>query len=85
MGNSISGRRSRPLISDQVIRVGGAIALPALLREHGIDADALIAEAGLQATVFDDPDYVSRLPNWWNWFILLASVPGLRTSVCEPV
>ncbi len=58
MGNLISSRRGRPPISDQVIRVGGAIALPTLLRESGIDADALIAEVGLQAAAFDDPDNV---------------------------
>lgn len=58
MGNSTSSRRGRPPISNQVIRVGGAIALPSIVREHGIDADALIAEVGLQAAVFDHPDNV---------------------------
>jgi AraC-like DNA-binding protein len=46
------------LISNRVIRVGGAIALPDLLRARGMDADALIAEAGLQAASFDHPDNV---------------------------
>lgn len=55
---STPSQRGRPPISSQVIRVGGAIALPSMLREHGIDADALIAEVGLQAAAFDDPDNV---------------------------
>lgn len=58
MGNPISTRRGRPPISNRVIRVGGAIALPAILRERGIDSDALVAQAGLPATVFDHPDNV---------------------------
>lgn len=58
MENSTSTRRGRPPISSRVIRVGGAIALPALLREHGIDADALIAEVGLPPAAFDHPDNV---------------------------
>ena len=58
MGNSTPNKRGRPPISDQVIRVGGAIALPSLLRERGIDADTLIAEVGLQAAAFEHPDNV---------------------------
>ena len=55
MANSTPMKRGRPPINNRVIRVGGAIALPPLLRECGIDADALIAEVGLQATAFDHP------------------------------
>ncbi len=58
MKNSPASPRGRPPISSQVIRVGGAIALPPLLRAHGIDPDALIAEVGLQAAAFDHPDNV---------------------------
>jgi len=58
VGNSTSGKRGRSLISHQVIRVGGAIGMPSLLRKHGIDADALIAEVGLRAAAFGHPDNV---------------------------
>jgi AraC-like DNA-binding protein len=58
VGKVTSNRRGRPPISNRVIRVGGAIALPGLLRAHGIDADALLAEAGLHAASFDHPDNV---------------------------
>ena len=58
MGYSTLTRRGRSPVIKRVIRVGGAIALPAILRERGIDADALIAEAGLQAAAFDHPDNV---------------------------
>ena len=36
MGDMNSSRRGRPPINNQVIRVGGAIALPPLLRARGI-------------------------------------------------
>lgn len=51
-------RRGRPPLSNRVIRVGGAIAIVALLRARGIDADALISQAGLPAEAFDHPDNV---------------------------
>jgi len=79
MGDSISVRRGRPLISDQVIRVGGAIGLPALLHEHGIDAVALIAEAGLQATVVEDPDHVIRFAK----LVELVHLAGKRTGLTD--
>lgn len=58
MENSTHNRRGRPPISNKVIRVGGAIALPALLQARGIDAAALIAQVGLPMTAFDHPDNV---------------------------
>jgi len=48
-------RRAGP---GHVIRVGGASALFPLLRENGIDPEALAVEAGLSAEVFADPDNV---------------------------
>ncbi len=45
-------------IPGHVIRVGGAIALFPLLRERGIDPEALATEAGLSARVFANPDNV---------------------------
>ena len=46
MENPTQQRRGRPPISNKVIRVGGAIALPALLLERGIDAAGLVAQVG---------------------------------------
>ncbi len=77
VNNPISSRRGRPPISDQVIRVGGAIALPALLRAHGIDPDALIAEVGLQAAAFDDPDSVIPFAKLGELARLAAERTGL--------
>jgi AraC-like DNA-binding protein len=42
----------------ELIRVGGAMALPALLRDLGADADAVIAAAGLSPEVLADPENV---------------------------
>jgi len=41
-----------------VIRVGGAIALIPLLRERGVDVEALFAQVGLPLAAFDHPDHV---------------------------
>ena len=45
-------------VPGHVIRVGGAIALVPLLRERGVDPEALAAEAGLPVQVFASPDNV---------------------------
>jgi AraC-like DNA-binding protein len=65
--------------SGRVIRVGGAIALFPLLRERGIDPEALAAEAGLSAQVFANPDNV--VP-----FVALCRLTHLareRTGLCD--
>ena len=62
-----------------VIRVGGAIALFPLLRENGIDPEALAVEAGLSAEVFANPDNV--VP-----FVALCRLLHLareRTGLCD--
>lgn len=66
-------------VPGHVIRVGGAIALFPLLRENGIDPEALTAEAGLSAQVFDKPDNV--VP-----FVALCRLTHLareRTGLCD--
>jgi AraC-like DNA-binding protein len=75
--NSIQLKRGRPPINNQVIRVGGAIALPPLLREHGVDAEALIAEVGLQAGAFDHPDNVIPFAKLGELAHLAAERTGL--------
>jgi AraC-like DNA-binding protein len=42
----------------ELIRVGGAMALPAMLRDLGADADAVIASAGLGPEILADPENV---------------------------
>ena len=42
----------------ELIRVGAAMALPALLRDLGADADAVIASAGLSPEILADPENV---------------------------
>ena len=85
MENSTASKRGRPPISNQVIRVGGAIALPALLRERGIDADALIAEVGLQAAAFDHPDNVipfAKLGELTHIAAARTGLPDLGLRTC---
>jgi AraC-like DNA-binding protein len=66
-------------VPGHVIRVGGAVALLGLLREHGIDPEALAAEAGLSARVFANSDNV--VP-----FVALCRLAHLarqRTGLCD--
>ncbi len=46
------GRASRPAMA----RVGPMVAVPSLLREHGVDPSVLLAEFGLESRFLDDPD-----------------------------
>lgn len=41
-----------------LVRVGGALAIPAVLRSLGADPAEVLAEAGFDVTLFDDPDNV---------------------------
>ena len=79
MGDMNSSRRGRPPINNQVIRVGGAIALPPLLRARGIDADMLISELGLQPSAFDHPDNVIPFAKLGQ----LAQVATERTGLTD--
>ncbi|NJD32448.1 MAG: AraC family transcriptional regulator [Gammaproteobacteria bacterium] len=45
---------------DDRIRIGPAIPIPALLREHGVEPGPLLAAAGLDERLLDDPD--NRIP-----------------------
>ena len=77
MENSTRTRRGRPPIGNRVIRAGGAIALPALLRERGIDAAALVAQVGLPAAAFDHPDNVIPFAKLGELAHLAAGRTGL--------
>ncbi|MCK6406542.1 MAG: AraC family transcriptional regulator [Rhodocyclaceae bacterium] len=70
-------RRGRPPISNRVIRVGGAMAIVALLRERSIDADALMAAVGLPAEAFGHPDNVIPFARLGELARLAADHTGL--------
>jgi AraC-like DNA-binding protein len=48
--------RAKRAFGAAVVRVGGAAAIPAVLRDHGVDPAELLAEAGISPNLFDDPD-----------------------------
>ena len=77
VGNSIPNKRGLPPVSPRVIRVGGAIALPPLLRERGLDVEALMTEVGLQAAAFDHPDNVIPFAKLGELARLAAERTGL--------
>ncbi len=51
-------RRETSTNGSETVRVGGTFAIPALLRGFGLDPAKLLAEAGLNPRLFDDPDNV---------------------------
>ena len=62
--NAINGQRpavpdlaARALVPRGMVRVAPIMALPALLREKGVDPAPLLAEFGLTQAQFEEPDY----------------------------
>ena len=52
----MSGDKLRRKPSEATIRVGGALAITAVLRDFGIDPVEVLVEAGIAPKLFDDPD-----------------------------
>ncbi len=48
--------RAKGRRNDGTVRVGILVELPGILRDLGADAAAIVAEAGFDLNVFDDPD-----------------------------
>ncbi len=46
------------IVAEGKIRIGPLINIPQLLREQGIDPEGVLAEAGLESILFDDPENV---------------------------
>lgn len=42
--------------TEDTVRIGGMLAIPAVLRGLGCDPDEVLAEAGVEAGLFDDPE-----------------------------
>jgi len=52
----VSGKSLRGEPSEATLRVGGAMAITAVLRDFGIDPLEVLVEAGIAPKLFDDPD-----------------------------
>ena len=52
----MSGKSLRGEPSEATLRVGGAMAITAVLRDFGIDPLEVLVEAGIAPKLFDDPD-----------------------------
>ncbi|MBV8095688.1 MAG: AraC family transcriptional regulator [Acetobacteraceae bacterium] len=52
------GRVVGEMVAVGTIRIGGAIGLPAVLRDLGFNPEKVISEAGLPASLFDDPENI---------------------------
>jgi len=48
--------RRRHVHPEATVRIGGSLAVPAVLRSLGADPAAVFAEAGVDLALFDDPD-----------------------------
>lgn len=50
-------RKGRNLASEAAtVRIGNTLAIPAVLTRFGVDASEVLAQCGLESTLFDDPD-----------------------------
>jgi len=49
-------RAGRPSPEEGTVRIGSSLAVPAVLRSLGADPAAVLAEAGFDERLFDDPD-----------------------------
>ena len=58
IARDVDGRRgaTAPPTAHGDVRVGPLLAIPALLREYGIDPSLVLAQIGLDACIFEDPD-----------------------------
>lgn len=52
----MAAKKVKPKASEATVRVGGAMAITAVLRDFGIDPVEVLREAGIQPSLFDDPD-----------------------------
>jgi len=52
----IEQRKVQEVRQDATVRVGGALAIPAVLRSLGVNPADVLAEAGVAPKLFDDPD-----------------------------
>lgn len=52
----MSGERLKRKPSEATLRVGGALAITAVLRDFGVDPREVLIEAGIAPKLFDDPD-----------------------------
>jgi AraC-like DNA-binding protein len=50
--------RGRRPIADGIIRVGPCMAIPGILRGHGVSPETVLADVGMSMQIFDDPDNV---------------------------
>jgi AraC-like DNA-binding protein len=78
---SLSPERRRALtglalMEEGFVRMAPLLAVPALLREMGLNPDALIAEAGLDPALFADPDNTIALADGGRFLALCASRTG---------
>ncbi len=70
------GRTRLTLVREGSVRVAPLLPLPKLLSEMGIDPDPLIAAAGLDAALFDDPENTIAFADGGRLLALCAERSG---------
>ena len=65
-------------IDDGTVRIGGAMAVPVVLRSLGADASAVCTEAGIDIGLFDDPDNLISNAARIHLFNLCVTRTGCR-------
>ena len=52
----MAGRKARRNLGEATLRVGGALEIASVVRDLGIDPLEMLIEAGIEPSLFDDPD-----------------------------
>jgi AraC-like DNA-binding protein len=71
-------RTKRRLCADATVRVSGPAALPKVLRTLGADPATVLAEAGVDRTLFDDPENLIPLAGLGRLVKLCVATTGCR-------
>ena len=78
----ISGKERRA--PEGLLRVAPLMAIPAILREHGVDPDEVLAEFDIAPGVFEDPEntlpFATVAVSQANWYGVVESVATVRPS-----
>jgi len=70
--------RKSQVSQEGTVRIGTALAIPAILRDLGVDPTEVLTEAGLDSKLFDDPDNVISYTSRGHLIEVCVATTGCR-------